>query len=57
MKPLEAGFALILAAACAGSWAMAQQTPRMPRIGVLVPGSPVRSQGLDDFREGMRALG
>ena len=41
----------------AGATAGGVAGQRVPRVGVLVPGSPEREQGLEDFREGMRSLG
>ena len=57
MTRLAALLALLLISAFAAPWAVAQPVSRMPRVGVLVLGSPEHSQGLDDFRQGMRALG
>jgi putative ABC transport system substrate-binding protein len=57
MRRLVALLALILTAAFAAPGAIAQPASRMPRVGVLVPGSPQHSHGLDDFRQGMQSVG
>jgi len=57
MTRLAALLALLLIAAFAAPWAVAQPVSRMPRVGVLSLGSPEHPQFLDDFRQGMRALG
>jgi putative tryptophan/tyrosine transport system substrate-binding protein len=48
-------FSAVLLALC--SFAEAQQPKKIPRIGVLVPGSPPTRPGLEKFRQGLRELG
>src|SRR5215470_10900932 len=50
--------AVLLAPGMTGRGVMAQQLPGVPHVGVLAPHSPEQNrQSVDDFREGMRALG
>jgi putative ABC transport system substrate-binding protein len=57
VRLLLVALAAILTTGAAAGGVAEQQLPGVPRVGVLVPGSPEHSQGLDDFREGMRSLG
>jgi putative ABC transport system substrate-binding protein len=49
--------AIILAAAPATREAAAQEISGVPRVGLLIAGSPGRVSAHDEFREGMRSLG
>src|SRR5215467_1932511 len=50
--------AVLLAAGMTGRGVMAQRPSGVPHVGVLAPLSPEQmKQSVDDFREGMRALG
>jgi putative tryptophan/tyrosine transport system substrate-binding protein len=49
--------AIVLAITVCGTRAEAQQPKKVPRIGVLSPGSPGPSPLLDAFRQGLRELG
>ena len=57
MRLLIVALVAILTAGATAGGVAGQQVSGMPRVGVLVPGSPERPQGLEDFRQGMRSLG
>ena len=57
MRRLVTLLAIILIAAPAAREAAAQEVSGVPRVGLLIPGSPGRMSAGDEFREGMRSLG
>ena|SRR5438045_4091543 len=59
MRRSTIGLILILSLLTAPSAANAQQRGKVPRIGVLLPGSPTPEyeRRLDAFRQGLRELG